>query len=100
MSVCFEHCLVNSSAANKFTLSLCNVRSLRKHVCDLFADKSVESSDVILCTETQLTSTDNSDDIEIDGFTLTCPGTSVKKKHWRAIHRTCKRKILTPVVRF
>ena len=72
LSVCFEEGLVNSSTADRFTLSVCNVKSLRKHVHDLFADKSLASSDVILCTETQLTGTDNADDIEIDGFSLTC----------------------------
>ncbi|XP_057292445.1 uncharacterized protein LOC130621150 [Hydractinia symbiolongicarpus] len=54
------------------SLVVCNVRSLRKHCKDLSCDKTLSSSDIILCTETQLTNTENLTDIMIDGFKLTC----------------------------
>jgi len=55
-----------------FTLTLCNVRSLRKHISDLKNDKAFTCSNVILCTETQLVSECHLDDVALHGFNLIC----------------------------
>ena len=38
----------------EFSIALCNVRSLKRHLPDIKADKRFLESDLILCTETQI----------------------------------------------
>ena len=71
-SVSFSNLIFNNFNDNLLTLSICNVRSLRKHVKDLQSDKAFMSSDLILCTESQLLDGDSVGEIFIDNLELTC----------------------------
>ena len=55
------------------SVMMCNVRSLKKHISDIKADTRFISSNLILCTETQMTDVDycdNTNNISIDGFSV------------------------------
>ena len=52
---------------NELSVVLCNVRSLKKHLSDIKADKKFTESDIILCTETQIAKNENTE-ISIEGF--------------------------------
>ena len=58
---------VNSYSDEEFSIALCNVRSLQKHLPDIAADNRFLKSDLILCTETQI-SKDEIADIKFDYF--------------------------------
>ena len=65
-----NHCLFkvhDTIFEQEFSMALCNVRSLKKHVVDLKADKRFLKSNLILCTETQI-GLNETPDIAIDGF--------------------------------
>ena len=52
-----ENQLQNQLQNNVFLkLKICNVQSLSRHIIDMRSDPSFTNSDIILCTETQLTS--------------------------------------------
>ena len=73
-SMVYEKVFTNNNH-DTLTISLCNVRSLRLHVRDIQTDDFLVSSDLILCTETQLLNDDDSD-IQINQFSLitnNCP---------------------------
>ena len=48
-------------------ISCCNVRSLKKHITDITSDIDFLNSDIILCTETQISTQDVSKPV-IEGF--------------------------------
>jgi len=52
--------------------STCNARSSRKHFKDLSCITRISSCDIILCTETQLSSAESVTEIVINGSDLTC----------------------------
>ena len=49
-----------------FEFKICNVQSLSKHIVDMRSDLSFANNDIILCTETQLTS--ELADVHLDNF--------------------------------
>ena len=70
-SMIFAEQALSRCSNESFILSLCNVRSLRSHILDVKSDEALMSSDMILCTESQL-SHDINADLSIDGFSLIC----------------------------
>lgn len=52
-----------------FSIALCNVRSLKKHLPDIASDKRFLKSDLILCTETQISKNEIAN-IELDYFNV------------------------------
>ena len=54
-----------------FKITLSNVRSLSKHIADINADTRFTKSDLILCTETQLTDNSQTSNISINAFSAT-----------------------------
>lgn len=65
---------INTEEKSKNTLvsfALCNVRSLWKHKLDIISDIRFTNNDLILCTETQLTTTQLCD-ININEFSVIC----------------------------
>ena len=56
--------LENYSVCLEF--KICNVQSLSRHIVDMRSDPSFTNSDIILCTETQLTS--GLTDVHLDNF--------------------------------
>lgn len=59
----FDNC-----KGNIINFTLCNVRSLKKHLIDLRLDKAFISSNLILCTETQVTTDYNWNNLSLDNF--------------------------------
>ena len=55
-----------------FNFIVCNVRSLRKHIEDIKSDKAFTSSNIIFCTETQLVSENNLEELALKGYNLLC----------------------------
>ena len=66
-----EYCRLRENSSNEnpiLTISCCNVRSLGKHLSDIEADFDFLNSEIILCTETQI-SADNPIQPAIEGYT-------------------------------
>ena len=58
-----------SDIGEELTIALCNVRSLKKHLPDIKADRRFFKSDIILCTETQIMKNEIAD-INLDCFNV------------------------------
>ena len=58
-----------SDFGGELSIALCNVRSLKKHLPDIKADKRFLKSDIILCTETQIMKNEIAD-INLDCFNV------------------------------
>jgi len=54
-----------------FSIALCNVRSLTKHIGDIKVDDRFLCNDIILCTETQMVS-NQTENVSIDGYSTFC----------------------------
>ena len=57
----------NVSRNSSLSISCCNVRSLKKHVSDIKTDSEILRSEVILCTETQISDGDYDEPV-IEGY--------------------------------
>ena len=64
-----QNCLIEEPVElnNFFSISYCNVRSLKKHVSDISTDQKFVNSQVILCTETQI-AIDDTEKPVLEGF--------------------------------
>ena len=74
-----------------FSMILCNVRSLQKHIIDIKSDQRFLENDMILCTETQLTNDEH--DIKIDRFSVLCNNSPHKFSSIAAFSKNTNRTI-------
>ena len=75
-----HHCVVfeeeqlmhDCNGSNYLKFTLCNVRSLRKHIKDIRTEQRFISSDLNLCTEPQLLNEDYNEDLYIENSSFLC----------------------------